>query len=181
MIRVVAPEPVMTLAEAKDHLRVDHDADDAKITAYMLAATAHLDGPEGRLRKAIMPQTWETAFDAFPESGIAIPLGPLLSVVSVTYTDGSGVEQTVDAADYEIDTYSIDGWVVPTSAWPVALETINAVKVRWIAGMSADSPPVCPPDILHAIKLKLSEFYDGTDVQRAVDSLIHIHKRIVLA
>lgn len=181
MIRIAAPAAVMTLAEAKAHLRVDHDLEDSKIAALLAAATAHFDGPEGRLRKAIMPQTWETAFDSFtPE--LKLPLGPLLSVVSVKYADEDGAEQTVSDVDYEIDRYSPDAWVVVgTGDWPTAMETINAVKVQWVAGMSPADDPVCPPDIQAAITLKLKELYDGSDFSEAIKYLIHAHKRLVLA
>jgi uncharacterized phiE125 gp8 family phage protein len=180
MIRIEAPAAVMTLEEAKAHLRVDHNDEDSKIAALLLAATAQFDGPEGRLRKAIMPQTWETAFDAFTNE-LKLPLGPLLSVVSVTYVDGDGAEQTVSSNDYEIDRYSPDAWVVTSGSWPSAMTTINAVKVRWIAGMSPVDAPVCPPDLQAAVKLKLAELYDGSDFAEAINSLIYTHKRLVLA
>ena len=38
-----APEPVLTLAEAKTHLRVDITADDTLIQALILAAARHAE------------------------------------------------------------------------------------------------------------------------------------------
>jgi uncharacterized phiE125 gp8 family phage protein len=123
-----------------------------------------------------MPQTWETAYDAFPTGEIKIPFGPVMSVTSVTFDTASG-EETVSSSDYEVDVHG--GWIVPGTSvsWPSPLETINAVRVRWVAGMGDE----CPADIKQAILLLVQQYYDGTDVKAAVDSLIAIRKRIVLA
>ena len=42
---LIAPSsaPVVTLEEAKRHLRVDHDDDDALIAGMIAAAASHLD------------------------------------------------------------------------------------------------------------------------------------------
>jgi hypothetical protein len=52
-------EPVLTLADAKPHLRVDHNDDDSLITALIAAATARLDGRDGILGRWLRQQTWE--------------------------------------------------------------------------------------------------------------------------
>ncbi|WP_297534627.1 head-tail connector protein [Nitrobacter sp.] len=55
-IRTVAPaEMPVTLAEAKAHLRVDHDDQDDLITAQIKAATAWFDGYSGILGRADYP------------------------------------------------------------------------------------------------------------------------------
>lgn len=62
LTRIVAPSgPVVTLAEAKAHLRVDHDDDDGHITGCVLAAEGHLDGPFGTLGRCLVDQTWQAS------------------------------------------------------------------------------------------------------------------------
>lgn len=174
---VTPPEPPITLEQAKAELRVDHDDHDALIQSYIEAATAYLDGPTGRYRQAIMPQVWEETFDAFPGSEIRLPFGPVLNVVSVGYVDAGGADQTVSADAYVVDAYRGPGWVVPVSAWPSTMATINAVTVRWTAGMGE----VCPPDVQQAVRLMLHFYYDGTDVTAAINDLVQRRKRQIIA
>ena len=59
MIRVTPPvEPVLTLDEAKEHLRVVHSDEDLLIQSLIDAAVSWLDGWDGVLGRCIMPQTW---------------------------------------------------------------------------------------------------------------------------
>lgn len=156
---ITAPtvEPV-TLVEAKAHLRVDHSDDDTLIGLLIESARHYIDGPEGFLGRAIITQTWELVLDEFPTNEIRIPLPPLQSVTSVIYDDADGNEQTVDAADYAVDTASEPGWVVPSTAgWPTVFEGINAVRIRFVAGYapSIDSPPDLRANVPGSIKAAL--------------------------
>ena len=73
-----------------------------------------------------------------------LPFPPLQSVVSVKYDDGAGVEQILGITEYEVDTVSQPGWVVPvTTGWPTAVwDSINSVRIRFVAGYDpgTDSP-----------------------------------------
>jgi len=94
-----AAEPI-TLAEAKAHLRVDHDDEDTLIAALVSASVAHLDGWTGILGRCVITQTWVQAFDAFSYR-LRLPF-PDVSEVVVTYTDDDDQEQTVSATDYTL-------------------------------------------------------------------------------
>jgi uncharacterized phiE125 gp8 family phage protein len=163
LVRITAPiaEPI-SLTETKLHLRVDavDTTEDSTITGYIAAATAHLDGKDGRLGRCLVPQTWELVLDAFPSDGIEIPLPPLLSVTSITYVDTNGATQIVSTDDYEVDTANEPGWVMPGDAgWPSTLDTINAVRVRFRAGYEGDedASPVGPTGVPAPIKLAMKQ------------------------
>lgn len=184
---ITAPTSPVTLDEAKQHLRVDTMSspgpDDDLIASIIDAAVAYVDGPSGVLRQSVLPTTWEVAYDAFPEAEIELPLPYVQSVSSVKYTDTAGVEQTVSSSDYEVDTYGSNGWVVPVEgfSWPATMETINAVKVRWVSGLDE-----CPSEVRAAILLMIGHLYDNrgsvpADVPPAVDALLHRRKRLVFA
>ena len=133
----------ITLEEAKAHLRVDYSDDDALINALISAATLHVDGKDGWLGRALVEQTWDLHLDAFPCDAIKIPLPPLISVTGVFYRDDDGIERTMLSEDYEVDNRSEPGWVVPgDDGWPSVLDTINTVRVRFVAGYASgeDSP-----------------------------------------
>jgi hypothetical protein len=59
------PGEVISLVDAKKHLRVDHGDDDDYITGLVAAAVAWLDGPAGWLGRALGVQTLELVTDRF--------------------------------------------------------------------------------------------------------------------
>ena len=142
-LRLVTPpaSAPVTLAEAKAFLRLDHDAEDDAIARMVAAAVEALDGRHGFLGRALEASTWELTLDRFPCAELQLPLGPVVSVESVKYTDTAGAEATVSAGDYEVDaTPTFLGWIVPTGAWPATMETVNAVRVRFVAGQGTPEP-----------------------------------------
>lgn len=179
---IVAPVAPITLTEAKWHLRVDHDTDDALIESYIASAWLQLDGPDAKAGKAIAPQTWEIALDEFPEAEVALPVGPVVSITSVKYDDGDGVEQTADADTYQADTYGDPGWAVPTGSWPSTLDAVNAVRIRWVAGRGADER------WKQAAMLLIGHYYAhreaagdaAEELPLGVDALVGARRRIVL-
>ncbi len=146
----------ITLQQAKDHLRISHSDDDAKVQLCIDAATAYVDGEDGFLGRCLVTQTWELTIDEFPEAEIKIPLPPLQQIVSVNYDDPDGNGQTVGTADYYVDVASEAAWITPVLGftWPTTLEAINAVRVQFIAGYPAttDSPPDLAGNVPASIK-----------------------------
>lgn len=179
-------EPV-TLARAKEHLRVDHTADDELIQAMIEGARRFA---EKFMQRSIITQTWELVIDTFPVNEIMLPFPPLQSVVSIKYDDANGNEQTLGTNGYDVDNVSEPGWVVPvTTGWPSTIfEGINSVRIRYVAGYSpsADSPDNLianvPPSINSAILLHLGSLYAqresfviGTIVADLPDSVGILH------
>lgn len=158
----------VTLAEARAQLRLDASGspaehpDDDYVTRLLNAATARLDGKDGLLSRCLITQTWDYTIDEFPaERSILLPLGPLQSVSSITYTDTDGVTQTFSSSSYVVDDKSERGWVVLASgeAWPSTYDVINAVTIRFIAGYG-DAASDVPEEIRHAILLMVAQWYE---------------------
>ena len=169
LITAPAVEPI-SIVEARLHLRMDATGsppahpDDALVTALIKAARQHIDGKTGWLNRALITQTWEVVMDEFPSNEIRIPLPPLQEIVSVKYDDEDGVEQTVSASNYVVDTVSEPGWVVPVSgfAWPGTMDTINAVRVRFKAGYG-DAGSNVPEAIKAAMLLLIGTWYENRE------------------
>lgn len=104
-IRTVPPaETPVTLAEAKAHLRVDFDEDDALIGAILNAATEYLDGWDGILSRCLVTQTWTLNREADCDFVAPFPQSLLVSettadgVTTATFTSGYGGAAAVPAA-----------------------------------------------------------------------------------
>lgn len=175
----------VTLDEAKSHLRVDYDDDDALIQELLQAAT---DYCESFLGRALIDQTWELALDSFVhwrhfretrdgylyyddplrwlhrhEHGIKLPKPPLIDILSVKYDDPTGAEQTLDPSKYEVDAIGEPGRIVPLEPWPAIHPGVNPVRIQFRCGyvdntMSPASGNV-PSSIKSAIKLMVGDLY----------------------
>jgi uncharacterized phiE125 gp8 family phage protein len=165
LITPPATTPV-TLDEAKAHLRVVDDDEDAIIATYIQAATG---STEAFLGRALIDQTWDLVLDAFPTDTmhleIKVPKPPLIEVTQIAYDDGNGDEQIIPSGNYYVDAVSEFGWVVPQGglSWPTTIDAINSVRVRFRAGyLDTNSPPgnAVPGDIKSAVLLTIGSFYE---------------------
>jgi uncharacterized phiE125 gp8 family phage protein len=186
---VTAPSSnVVTLDEAKAHLREDSDDFDLQITAFIYAATQFVDGPTGFLGRALIDQTWDYYLDAFPcrhdfsfpvsgrRNFIEIPLPPLIEVLGVFYVDASGNEQQFSASSYIVDDASQPARIIlkSSASWPSIAEQANAVRIRFRAGYidASNSPatPNVPFPIKAAILMYVGDLYQNRENQVVGDS-----------
>ena len=162
---VTAPSaPPIELELAKQHLRIDETSYDDLLELYIAAAVNYIDGRDGILGIALMTQTWDLKLDSFPCDGvIELPLTPLQSVTSVTYTDTAGATQTWSAGNYQIDTARRRPRIVP--AYNATLPSlrggsqINQVTVRAVYGYG-DEPASVPARIRAALLLHVTHLYE---------------------
>lgn len=122
--------------------RIDGTDDDTLVSLLIPAARQACEAATGR---ALITQTWEAVLDAWPcGSAIELQRAPVLAITSVKYIDPDGVEQTMDSADYSLDSDSEPGWLLPAygTDWPTALDTANAIRVRYTAGYGAAATDV---------------------------------------
>lgn len=176
-----ASAPLVSLAEAKKHVRAeDFQDDDAYLEALIATASAHIDAPSGWLGRAVGESTWELRLDCFPCERINIPLPPLLSVGAVEYVDVDGVEQTYSAfRAFGIESANFPGFILPAydEDWPDTRDDEpEAVRITFTAGYSATPKP-----IKHAVLLMVGDWYKNredttevklTEMPRAVDALL---------
>lgn len=161
-LEVVTPpvdEPI-TLAQAKDHLRVLHDDEDDLITDLV---TVSREQAEHICWRALITQTLRYQLDRFPPM-IEPPRPPLQSVSSITYVDTAGATQILDASKYQVDTKSMPGRIVPAfgTSWPSTRAVPNAVTVEFIAGYA--DPNKVPKRIVQAMKMFVGYFYRHRDM-----------------
>ena len=85
-------EPV-SVAEAKAHMRVDIEAEDALIASLIVTSRLHI---EAALGLALLTQAWSYFVDAWPRSReIVLPLKPVQAVTAVRVWAQDGTSQTL--------------------------------------------------------------------------------------
>lgn len=185
VIKVITPpnEEPITLDDMKSYLRVDDDNDNMLISSLITAAREYCEGFQNR---AYFSQTIELTMDHFPgqrhmrfeefpfiafgngdrnrhhHKVIKLPMPPLQSVLSITYTDDSGATTTLDSSSYVVDADSEPGRLAPASGkdWPnVKLQPINGVRVRYIAGF--ENVGLIPKSINQAIMMLVAHWYEN--------------------
>lgn len=96
-----AAEP-LSLAEAKNFLRVDVDDDDDLIAALIASARLHV---EAETRRALITQTWRLVRDEWPADGrFAVLPAPLRSVSAARVYDAQNTAHAVDPQAFVVDT-----------------------------------------------------------------------------
>lgn len=171
LITPPAAEPV-SLAEAKLHLRVDFDEDDALIQALISAAR---QAAEMLTQRQLVTARWRMVLDSFPGCGLmGVPAGqtftlpghailltksPVTSVVEICYLDMAGVSQVMPSAHYAVDKACEPARITPVfgQIWPVALPQIGAVSVTFDAGYGSAAD--VPEGLKSWIKLRLGSLY----------------------
>lgn len=159
-VRTVAPEgALVSLAEAKAHLKVEHDDEDTLIEALIAAASAQLDGYAGILGQALLTQTWEQSFNGFPDARcLRLALGPVGETVGIAYYDSENVSRSFTSATVMSDAIGplivLDG----DASWPATYERPDAVNVTWTCGFG-DEPADVPENIRRAALLLVGHLY----------------------
>jgi uncharacterized phiE125 gp8 family phage protein len=156
VVLITAPTvDVVTLAECKTGLGIAGAGQDAMLPGLIAAAAGVLDPAWGGwLGRALRPQTWELQLSGFPDcEQIKLPYPPLMSVDSVKYDNGVGVEQTLAlGAGYRV--FGLGGHrkaaISPPAggSWPAARCDRGSVRIRFTAGYpvaaGADPGPEAP-------------------------------------
>jgi uncharacterized phiE125 gp8 family phage protein len=164
----VATEPI-TLATARLHLRLDTigspptHPDDSLVTALISVAR---ESVENFTELTVAVNDFQMKLDAFPTAEINLGTWPVNSITSVTYVDANGATQTINSADYVLDTFSKPAQIVPAfgKTWPMVRNQPNAVTVTFEAGYTGDTSPVnneMPKALKQAMLLTITDLYEN--------------------
>lgn len=126
-------EPV-SVAEFKQHHRINDSEADTTIAAYITAARQYV---ETFTRRQLVKATWKMTLDGW--GSIEIPRSPLISISSIAYLDSAGASQALASTIYDVDTGSEPGrlWLGYGDSWPSVYGVPNQVTVTFVAGYGA--------------------------------------------
>lgn len=187
---VTAPAtPLITLDDAKDHLRISHDDDDAFIEAAIAVAMDALDGWQGRLRRALINQSWRVAvLEADRHGRLFAPLAPCSAFTSIQYyPPDSETLTTATSSEFRLINGGLNwAYIEPKDgfSWPSTDDRPDALQAVFTCGYGETAASV-PASITHAAKLIIGHFYENREESTAlrlealpfgVAALIHPHK-----
>jgi uncharacterized phiE125 gp8 family phage protein len=177
LITPPAAEPV-TLADTKQHARIDTTADDTLVTNLITGAR---QWAESYTNRAFINQTWQMALDFWPAAMeewwdgmrdgpitgldrvgyISLPRPPLISVTSVEYFDNTDTGTVWDSSNYFVDTVRQPGRLALRlgAIWPVPTRITNGIVITYVAGYDSDGTSV-PEPIKTAIRQLVTHWYE---------------------
>jgi uncharacterized phiE125 gp8 family phage protein len=158
MTAAPAAEPI-SLAEAKAHLRIDADDEDALLASLITAARSFI---ERTLSLALVSESWSLYLDGWPRSGtIVLPLHPVQAVTAVRVYAPDDTPTVVDSQSYDVDALSEPGRLVLSAgaAQLTPARLLNAFEVAFTAGYGDEAEDV-PEPIRHALKLLVAHWFE---------------------
>jgi len=151
MLIVTTPatvEPV-TATEAKSRLRVTHSSDDTLLGALITSAREAAEMHTGRALAAAAYR-WVSTEDE--GATLRLPLWPVATVTSVSYEDADGARQTMDSADYTLD----------SDRAVVYIGTMPDYAVNWSVSFTT-APSNIPGAIKDAVILFVGDLYENPE------------------
>lgn len=149
---------IITLAEAKLHLRITADDQDAVINDCIKAATNLVESYTNQLfqSRTFVAYMDESEFCSYQT--INILKYPITSIDSIKYLDTSGVEQTFSTGNYSTDLTDCPARILPTTTASVKANVLNQYRVYFTAGFaSRDS---IEPELINWIKIFTGFFFN---------------------
>lgn len=174
--RTVAPtvEP-LSVAEARDHMRITHHDDDDDIRTFVVPAAR--DWCEAFTCRAFLQQTWVLTLQGFGGGRIYLPKPPLSSVSSVTYLDANGDSQTWASANYTVvipsGPYAQHGWIEPAYGvtYPTTRGVPEDVTITFVCGYGTTGSTV-PDGIRMGVRVLCEDYYSQRSSQTIGTSVI---------
>ncbi len=151
-------EPV-SVAELKEHARIDHGHEDARLASLITTARLMV---EKDTRRKLCTQTVILSLDYLP-SYLVPDILPIQSISGITYYDGNNALQTLASTTYEADLYAEPVIIRPAfgQTWPTTYDRFGAVLVTMVAGYGAAS--AVPEDAKQAILLLASHWVENRE------------------
>ena len=150
LIAPPAAEPV-SLAELKDHLKIDGAAEDALLTGFIVAARQTI---EAKFQIAIVAQTWRLTLEGSDEKTVLLPISPVLSI-DVVGIMRNGVTEALSPGEYDEQTGTIGR--VRTHACYSDADLVVTFTAGW-----SDVASV-PEAMKLAIKLLAAHYYENRE------------------
>jgi uncharacterized phiE125 gp8 family phage protein len=134
----------VTLAQVKQHLRIDTADEDAYLLELAASATAAVEAACG---KALLSQTWRVYLDELPACALMeLPVSPVLSVAAVTAYGADGNPSAVSPTAFRLDRVSDPARLL----FVTRPDAPNGIEIDVVAGYGEAGADV-PDQLVRAI------------------------------
>ncbi len=165
---VPASEPI-SISELEVHSRLGTGGIAAlgQTTVANIYIAAARQRCEAITRRQLVTATWDYSLDSFPtgREPIEIPLPPLQTISSISYTDSDGAAKTFTAyrTVKEISPKAQPAIIFPTTGyvWPVALDEPATVVIRFVAGYTTGN--LLPESIKNWLLLNTAALWENRE------------------
>lgn len=174
-LTVIAPpaEAALSLAEAKEYLRIGHDGEDGLVSRLISAAQARLEAASGL---ALVTQTLKRGWACWPRDvtrgGVRLVPGPATALAAVELVDADG---NADLVSGRFRTEAGRLSLRPFTVLP-AIPIGGRVDVTFVAGYGAAAD--VSDDLVQALKRLVLVAYqrtDGADLPEDVAAIVNAH------
>lgn len=133
----------LTLAEVKEHLRLDANDEDTLLGSLIRTARDHL---ERETALCLVTQSWRLYLDRWPRDGIVrIARSPVQAIENIRIHDAEGTP-----VDVPLEDHLLDGEGRPARLWlrnaPPPAQAVNGIEIDFRAGYGEAGTDV--PDTL---------------------------------
>ncbi len=150
-----ASEP-LTLAEAKNWVKVSDGADDGLLQSLIVSARLAVEAATNRI---LMTQQWRLVLDAWPANGtLPLPLTPVRSISRVTVVDGAGVAQDQSLSLFKLDASPDRARILLGSPLPAPGVASGGVTIEVVAGYG-DAASAVPEPLRLAMRQIIAFWY----------------------
>lgn len=156
---VTAPvTPAIPLNELKAFVRVDGDAFDVELQAYLDGAVAEV---EAMTATRLAEQLVSVSADIFADLA-HLQVGPVNAVTGISYEDSTSTVQTLSTDVYELFGSGLDSGIrlKTGQSWPVARSVGSPISVTLNVGYADDKTPL-PTQIRLAVLMSARARFDG--------------------
>jgi len=140
---------IISLADMKEWLRVDHSDEDTTITAIIDSAVQSIQNYTGRHFKTT---TFIATLDSFHSATFPYEVS---GITAISYIDRAGSVQTLISSKYFLDLYTQPARIKFKNTPDIIEDEFNAIT---IAGTITNS---IKPPLVHAIKMLAAHFYEN--------------------
>jgi uncharacterized phiE125 gp8 family phage protein len=176
LVRTVAPTfAAVSLETAKAHLKMDDDTtDDTLIEALCFAATEYAENYMGN---AIMPQTWDQLYDAWPSKIWLKVLPAVATGVVVKYYNTSNTDTTLSTSNYTVLNRGQGVTVEFTGSLPAVYDRDDAIRIIYKAGFSDSATEetaqqAVPKSIAQGVLILIGAMYENREEKTLMKDLM---------
>ena len=159
-----AVEPI-TLSEAKQFLRVEHNDDDDIIAALIAGSRIQV---ETQTRRALITQSWRLTRDVWPAAGwVALLPVPVNTLDAARVARSDGTTLALDIAGFALDKSDAPARLSFVHGVPPAPERRAAgIEIDITCGYG-DAGANVPEPLRHAIRLLVAHWYENRGIVAA--------------